>query len=72
MFEVRNRFIYDNVPLKKAVSDKLDEYMQRKWGKSKNKKYYKVNMKNGGTKIMYAPEEQMKATYSEQGYTEIG
>lgn len=70
MWKIRNRLVYDSIPLSVAVNEYKIELQFKEWNKSKNKKYYSVPMLNGGRKIVYMCKEQVEFLYDGKDYIE--
>lgn len=68
MWEIRNKFIYDNIPLEVSIARYKREQQVKEWDKRKEKNYYKVPMLNGGQKYVYMCEEMVKDFYGHRGY----
>ena len=68
MWEVRNKFIYDFIPLENAVKIYNHNKQIKEWNKRKDKKYYKVRMLNGGYKFVYMCKEMVELFYGHLGY----
>ncbi len=72
MWNIRNQFIYDNVPLEIAVKRYETKLLFNKWNKSKEKEYYSVPMLNGGRKIVHMCSEQVAFLYKGKDYRKVG
>lgn len=72
MWEIRNQFIYENIPLEVAVERKWRELLFKQWNKSKEKNYYDVPMLNGGRKTVYMCKEQVEFLYKDKDYRKVG
>lgn len=65
MWDVRNDYIYNFIPLNDAIKRGQLKKMAQKWDKSKNKHYYRVPMMNGGSKIVYMCQQQVEHMYKD-------
>ena len=68
MLKIKNRFIYDCIPLETIIILYKRELQVKEWNKNKKKNYYRVHMLNGGYKYVYMCEEMVKDFYGYYGY----
>lgn len=72
LWNIRNKFVYENIPLEVSIYRYKREKQVDEWNKRKDKHYYKVPMLNGGHKYVFMCEEMVKDFYGNYGYELIG
>lgn len=61
--DIKNKFVYDGIPVEVTVSGIKHMKQMEAWNTSKHKRYYRVDMSNGGSKFVYMCAEQVKCMY---------